>query len=106
MALNGYVTAEDRRTRWVETSIGLVVAVRQPQAGREHQATVTSYALYKDGTLLGMVSKAGRSGWCVEGIGGNHKTRQEAIERAVTDRIGLAAPAAQRAIAKATGSTA
>jgi hypothetical protein len=102
MALNGYVTAEERRSRFVQTSIGLVVAVRQPQPSGV-RAPMTSYAIYKDGALLGKVSR-GTGGWCVEGIGGNYRTRQAAIERAVTDRTGLAGPAAQRAIANATRS--
>lgn len=48
MALNGYVTADQRRSRLVKTSCGFVVAYRRgPQ----------DYDIYRDGNVIGRVTK-------------------------------------------------
>ncbi len=86
MALNGYRSADDKRSRLVSTSKGLVVAVQiRPQ----------QYEIYKDGELIGDVRKFKNWFACTDPIrdaGGcgpddAYKRRRDAIEALVSAQI-------------------
>lgn len=86
MALNGYITAEERRSRLVMTASGFVVAVRQvPRPWPGVKTVATEYAIYREGELLAWLTKVG-SKWS-NGVLGGFKTRQEAIESALRSSI-------------------
>lgn len=97
MALNGYVTAEERRSRLILTSRGFfVVIVRQlPKPWPGINAVAAEYAVFRDGVLIAWLYKINK--WGVSGYNGGFKTRKEAIEFSLTWRsAGAEAAKAQR----------